>query len=294
VFNFELAYLRHTNFFPPRPKRWEELKSICLGTKSRALGDALALSTLPEKLKSRNPSLRIYTFPRGLNQIVFEANPFVEGVLRAPQTVFGDDCNLGNGQLITLKENYFELPLTCPPAPQIFLHSREKSWAKQAVGPGKPLCLIHPWGGTQTKVAPVDFWDEIVKRGSERFRFRQIGLENHSAVQGCEYYHLLPPNPANTRALFALMSQAQAFIGVDSGPMHAARAFAVPSLILLSDALGRSPAEIFSVRAKLPYFLHDNWKYSPLYEEDFHISMNTAASQILDNVDDFLGKLARI
>jgi hypothetical protein len=106
----ELAWLRRTDFFPPWQEDWSGLGSICIGTKSRNLGDALALTTLPAKLRARYPGLRITTFPRGFNRVVFRGNPAVSGISRAPRAAYGDDCNLGGGHLIQQKERFFGLP----------------------------------------------------------------------------------------------------------------------------------------------------------------------------------------
>ena len=274
--SFELAWLRQTDFFPRPPDNWEALSSICIGTKSRALGDALALTTLPQKLKAKYPQLEIYTFPRGFNEIVFRGNPYLSGVQRMPSSVYGDDCNEGSGQLIQRKERYFGVPISEPSRPEIYLGENEKKWATHfSRGSEKPLCVLHPWGATQKKLAPVEFWDKIVKSHASRFRFWQVGLENHSAVQGCEYYHFLSPSRRSSRKLFSVMSLAQAFMGVDSGPMHVASSFGVHSLIFL-------PPEVRT---------DDFGQFAPLYPQNSHVSLGDRAH--LDKVGGFLETIAR-
>src|SRR4051812_1827166 len=90
----ELRRFRQIDFFPPHP-RFEELGSICIGSKTRTIGDALILSTLPAKLKALHPNLKITTYPRAFNPVVFYGNPHVSGVSYLPKRVYGDDNSLG-------------------------------------------------------------------------------------------------------------------------------------------------------------------------------------------------------
>lgn len=300
----EFAWLRKIEFFPSpisRAEDWEGIRSICIATKSRNLGDALSLTTLPAKLKRKHPHLRIYTYPRAFNPYVFIGNPAVSGIQRLPRAVYGDDCNWGQGQLIQLKEQFFDLPVSEPPRPEIHLLEEERRWGtkllrdKQLPGnEAKPLIVIHPWGTTRSRVATVEFWDELVRRHQGRFRFWQVGVEGHGAVQGCEYYLFLRKRVPECRKLFAVLAGADAFIGVDSGPMHAARAFNLPSLILVNHV---DPAQAFTHRKEAPYFLKQNWKSSFLYEENTHVSLTIAGemqdsaqgrSQIYDQIDAFI------
>lgn len=112
---------------------------------------------------------------------------------------------------------------------------------------GRPLCLLQPWDKTRTthfKLAPVEFWDAIVARWRDQFRFWQVGFENDSAVQGCEYYFLGKPGKRrDERRLVALTQQAQAFLGIDAEAMVIAQAFQVPSHILTISALRDSAPE---------------------------------------------------
>ena len=274
----ELGWLRKTDFFPSRPAAWAEQRTLCIGTKNRTLGDALVLTTLPEKIHAAYSGVRVFTFGRGFNPIVFRGNPYLDGVQRLPRRIYGDDANWGEGQLIQLKERFFDLPVSAKPRPQIYLSPSERSWAKKfiashAIPPldPKPLCVIHPWGGTRGSVAPVEYWDELVKRWSHAVRFWQVGIQGHGAVQGCEYYLFLPPSVRSARKLFALMSCADAFVGVDSGPMHVARAFDVPSMIWLNHIEAPALDEQLKLRGQSPYFLHQSWKFSVLYDENRHV-----------------------
>ena len=81
----ELVRFSPVDFFPPKPARLDRLESICVGSKTRTIGDALMLSSLPRKLKKRYPSLKILTYPRGFNPVVFWNNPFVDGITFTPR-----------------------------------------------------------------------------------------------------------------------------------------------------------------------------------------------------------------
>src|SRR5262249_34084938 len=101
----------------------------------------------------------------------------------------------------------------------------------------------------------------LIARWDTRFRFWQVGTEGEGAVQGCEYYFQLPEWRRSARRLFALMTHAQMFIGADSHAMHVARAFDVPSLILLRDGD--------------PHANHD-----ALYERTPHVVMSDPAATL--------------
>jgi hypothetical protein len=275
----EFRWLKRIDFFPPRPGDLAGLREICIGTKSRNLGDALALTTLPAKLRARFPDLVVKTYPRAFNPIVFRGNPHVAGVSRLPDAVHGDDTNWGEGQLIQLKERYFGLPVSDRPRPELHLSAAETAWAKRLLAdkllPGnqdKPVCILHPWGATNSKIAPVEFWDALVARWNGEIRFWQVGIEGHGAVQGCEYYLFLPSGRGRARDLFALSSEADLFVGVDSGPMHVARAFDLPSLVIVN---GVDPVRALADRRRGPYFLYGNWRNSTLYGENVHADVGT-------------------
>jgi hypothetical protein len=306
--SLELHWLVRTDFFPGPQEDWARLGRICVATKTRTIGDALVLSTLPRKLREKY-GLRVTTYPRGFNPIVFRHNPHVSGVQRLPRAVYGDDNNAGGGQLIQMKERFFGLPVSDPPRPELYLHPREAAWAARFLAArtlpgneGKPLCLLHPWGRTQSQVATMEFWDAAVARWKDRVRFWQVGITGHPAIQGCEYYFLQSRRYAGARQLFALAARAQAFLGVDSGPMHVARAFALPSLVVITripqDAPQGTEEEFLAERDRRPYvFDGTSHFHSFLYRENRHaflrpdrLAADGPRAQRL--IDGFLGSLA--
>ncbi len=282
--NLEIGKLRKIDFFP-RSLLWQEMTSICIASKSRSLGDPLILSTLPTKIRAIYPHIKVYTYPRGFNRAVFFNHPHVEGVQYAPKQVFGDDCNApGSGHLIQIKEQWFGLSVSPNPRPEIYLSAAETQWAQRYIqarrqSPRKRLCVIHPWGKTRSKVASSDFWSKVIDQNQDRFEFWQLGIQGHLPIAGCQEHFLLPTPFRHARKLFALVSQADVFVGVDSGPMHVARAFQLPSLILLDHEEENSPSPAMD-------------KGTFLYRENRHFRVNGISShQVLQEVEEFLSKI---
>ena len=254
------------------------------------------VSTLPRKLKAKYPHLKIYTYPRAFNPLVFCGNPAVEGIDRLPDQLFGDDCNSGYGHLIRLKEQYFGLETSNPPRPEIYLSAGEvagmRSFVERHRWSDRPLCLIHAWGQTRKADAKRDFWIDLIRKNSHRFRFWQVGLLDQSPLPGCEYYFFTSRRPDAARKLFALISQAHAFIGVDSGPMHIARAFGVPSAIVIRQG---DIGEIWRKRREAPYYLNGNRAHTFLYEENTYLEADRLSTdQLLVKAAEFLEKLGSI
>lgn len=287
----ELNWLRPINYFPPLPMDLEGIEEICIGTKTRTIGDALILTTLPGKLKARFPKLRIFTFPRGFNPIVFQGNPAIQGILRAPRALYGDDCNLGSGHHIQVKESFFNVPTSEPPRPQIFLSPQEQQWAQDyfksnTKNSKAPLCIIHPWGHTWTTVASKTFWVPFIHQWKDKIRFWQVGLANHEKIPGCEHYFFHGGKPDVARKLFAVLPRAQFFIGVNSGPMHVAKAFNIPSFILTQQGSIKS---IFENRHHYPYFMKGNHVGGFLYEENQHLETDLLSTEdLLHRAGEFL------
>ena len=78
------------------------------------------------------------------------------------------------------------------PRPEIFLTPDEGRWIDSLLGPGKPLCVIHPWGKTRSNVLSKDTWQQMIRSSADRYRFWQVGIEGHERIEGCERHLLLP------------------------------------------------------------------------------------------------------
>jgi ADP-heptose:LPS heptosyltransferase len=241
---FELIKFKPVEFFPPKPD-FKTLQSICIGSKSRTIGDPLMLSTLPEKLKKQYPDLKVFVYPRSFNPVVFWNNPYVDGVSFLPPALYGDDCNEGKGQLIQLKERFFGLPVSETPRPSLFLTEREKArahaWLSDAESKariesrrtGLPLLILHPFGRTRDNVLSPEAWNAMLPELSKKFRICQIGIEGHPKLSGCDFHFFTGRARRHARDLFAIIAEGQNFVGVDSGPMHIARAFGLKSTVIV-------------------------------------------------------------
>ena len=290
----ELGALFKTDFFPPPPSDLGGAAQICIGTKTRTIGDALILSTLPRLLKNKYPDLEIRVFPRAFNPTVFYANPFVSGLNYMPRTLYGDDINVGLGHLVTLKEQYFDFAPSSPPRPEIYLTQTEEAWAKTQISgrqnseTQKPLCILHPWGHTWQNITSLELWTDIVKTHSATHRFWQVGIQGHAQIPGCERWLLSPRAFRYARKLFSVIKHSDFFIGINSGPMHIARAFDRPSLILTAQG---NVSEIFEKRRAYPYFLYRNWANGFLYEDNIHLDVPLLPpAQIIKSVNAFLSQ----
>lgn len=287
---FELNRFRPINFFPAylTPDEWKRKKLICLGTKNRTLGDALILSSLPRKLKQAYPDLVIQTYHRGFNPVIFSNNPFVTGVSLLPRELFGDDCCWGSGHHIQLKEQFFGLEVSSDPKPEIFLSPNEIHWAEKELGTDrnpKPIAIIHINGHTHHGFLSADAWIKVVQRWKDKIRFWQIGAPGHQQIPGCEGYFFSVASFWTARKLFALFSKSSLFLGIDSGPMHVARAFDIPSMILVAHC---HPEKAFEARKKLPYFLCHHIDTGFMYQKNknFFIPEKTE-TQLHQEIDDF-------
>jgi hypothetical protein len=234
----------------------------------------------------------VTTYPRAFNPVVFYGNPAVNGLSYIPGSLYGDDCNEGSGHLIQLKESFFGVPISELPRPELHLQASEREWARRYVAKHSPrplpLLLIHPWGHTWTRVMTIDRWAKFVARARARFNVWQLGMVGHETIPGCDHAFLMPKVFRHARRLFALMEQAKLFIGVNSGPMHVARAFGRPSLILTEQG---NIDQIFSLRKRYPYFLYRNWANGFLYEENEHLDIGGTSEQIADRaLDDFISR----
>lgn len=133
---------------------------------------------------------------------------------------------------------------------------------------------------------PETFWPRLIEKWKKQFIFIQVGLASDTPLPGIAARYAAGQSFATARQLFALMERASLLIGINSAPMHVARAFDLPSLILTRQG---NIQEIFRNRSETPYYLRDNWKHGFLYEENRHFDFLTEAAESAQSVaDDFL------
>jgi len=285
----ELVRFIDVGFSPPwlSPEELSQRPVLCIGSKARTIGDTLMLSSLPRKLKEKYPNLKITTYPRGFNRYVFAQNPYVDHVSYLPGVVYGDDSNFGEGQLLQLKEQYFGLEVSSDPKPDIYLNEVEQTQVRKLRAyRSKPVCVIHPWGHTWKKVLDEHLWDSLVSRWRNRVDFWQVGIEGHRAIVGCTRVLLNARGYSTCRSMFETLAASDFFIGINSGPMHAARAFEKPSLILIEEG---KPEQLFKRRKSAPYYLYDNFRQAFLYEKNEHLNVPDYSAEVLGaQVDTFI------
>jgi ADP-heptose:LPS heptosyltransferase len=111
--------------------------------------------------------------------------------------------------------------------PEIFLERREDQQAtKRLSGLSTPIALHTTGMCTPNKAWPTSNFEELV-RGCPEYTFVQLGRESETLVKGAVDMRGLA-----LRDSFATIKHCTAFIGVDSGPAHAAAAFKIPSVVL--------------------------------------------------------------
>lgn len=282
-----LYRLRPVNYLPYRPLDLSNVKSICVGTKSRKIGDSLVLSTLPRRLKEKYPHLSVRIFPKAYNPIVFHNNPYVDGVRYLPSKVYGDDCEWGNGQIIQLKEEYFNLPQTSPPKAELYLTEAEKNWVlEHRKKSTRPICAFHPIAAPYATPIKLDFWSKLVSRWKDKVDFWQLGFEGQQVLPGVHQAFLFNSKKSEARKMFATLSTVDFFMGLDSGPMHVARSFERPSAVF---TINTEYERAFDLRKTTPYFFFNSPWDIFLYEENTHICVaKKSDTAIAEAADQFI------
>ena len=118
-----------------------------------------------------------------------------------------------------------------------------------------------------------------------RISFWQLGIEGQARIEGCDRHLMGPRSRWHLRKDFAVMNECDLFAGIDSSPMHFARAFSKPSLVFTTatDVPG-----YFQRRRRTPYFLHKNWFQSFLYEANTHVEIaDIQGSEALNTINKF-------
>ena len=281
----ETSALKKTDFYPALPQRFDQL---CLGTKSRNLGDALVLTPLFLKLKEKYPHINLSGFIRAFNPVVLQEFPFPIPIERGPQSLFGDDLNSGSGHLIEQKLQAFHLPYAEREIrPVIFLSEGEKARADDQLrkifpqkDPLSPLWIIHPWGKTWKNLVAIEVWESWISLIPENHRVLQVGLPGEERVQGASFYEIDPRTFDSARELFAILQRAHAFLGIDSGPMHVASAFQVPACILVKTSFEGVLKEAMHMRKEAPYFDPRVRPFANLYVDQHQVEVISSSFRV--------------
>lgn len=111
--------------------------------------------------------------------------------------------------------------------PEFYLTSAEDAQARERLGALRIPVAIHTTPlCSPNKRWPREHWERLIEDSPE-YDFVQVDDRDEPAVAGAHDLRGLP-----IRECFALIKHARAFIGVESGPAHAAAAVGVPSIVL--------------------------------------------------------------
>lgn len=212
------------------------------------IGDVLAFTPLVEEYARRaGRRIRLLTAPLDplvgvvageVDYPIWLNNPFISEIVDArvfgPDTVLSltiekDNCCQFNHVIENICVSYGFSARHIRPT--VYLTTAEQASALDALRDmRRPLIAVHPGGKTSP---PADSpwyeqnWIEVIHRCRDAADLVQIGKHDYDKQR------LGIPAPDTTlREMFSLIWACDAFIGFDSGPMHVAAAFEVPSLIV--------------------------------------------------------------
>lgn len=136
-------------------------------------------------------------------------------------------------------------PVAAPPlrarAPQ--LSAAAVAWLAEARRPGQRLVALHAGPTARARCWPEGHWGSLVShcaRTRPDLRFVQVGPQSHFQKGTLDYLSI--PGALDARSLpshdsLGLIAACDGFVGIDSGLLHAALAFAVPSVGLFGPTL---------------------------------------------------------
>jgi ADP-heptose:LPS heptosyltransferase len=208
------------------------------------IGDAVLLTPCLRALKNEHRDLRLIVYYRtDGHRDVFLHNPFVDELV---------DWADG-GRLLPSNAKVFEpathwasslyevgissvlaemLSITLGDArPALFLSDEERTLAEQDLtGLPRPIVAIHPSSTFANKEWFPERWAQLIRR-SPSGTFVQLGLPLDSAIEGAVDFR-----GKSLRETFAVISQCEALLGVDSGFAHVATALGTPAIVLFGPA----------------------------------------------------------
>jgi len=213
-----LAQCRHENNHIEVGTHWQG--------RAIGLGDVILVTRLIGELHRRYPTenivARVPTHPE-----VFDNNPHVAGVSIGSGNL--NDEGSSEGHYIDALCRWFDIDLPSSDIRgELYVTEKERQDALRVLNTDKPIVVVHIGDPTRT--------DPKV--------FTSFSSDSYVLVQVDQPYYryptlLVPEIPGalqtfrtlGVRELFALLSMSSLFVGVNSGPMHVAASFSIPSVI---------------------------------------------------------------
>jgi ADP-heptose:LPS heptosyltransferase len=120
--------------------------------------------------------------------------------------------------------------------PEIYLQPQELERARRWIASFTAPVALHVVGRCSgNKLWAVENWTTLVRECPD-LQFIQLGLDDEPLIPGAVDMRALP-----LRQSFAITALCRAFVGVDSGPAHAAGALKVPAVVLF----GPTPPKVW-------------------------------------------------
>src|SRR5580704_17363812 len=179
-----------------------------------------------------------------------------------------------NTKVTSTLHDYFGLPWDEELGRYTINVSAEALVKAKRMAPDKPFVLLHYMGASSSYKKDLDDWQakEICEAilAAERVpiiidRDRRSPLPEtyiHDPAVGKDYFHkrILRASPEGAEALAAVISLAEGFIGVDSGPGHAAAATETPTLICWTK---NHPVHFFDPAPNVAHLVPENHRCIP-------------------------------
>lgn len=281
----------------PRYKR----KEVTLFRYTKALGDALFLTTVAREVKKRNPRAKIHVIT-GL-PVIFKNNPDVDKVSPEPEKGVK-----GLGKYLMRYEHKFPwkkhiiydcMAVADLPADNIQLKTYlypsqdDFAWADalvQKLG-GAPI-LINRVAGPRTdkKNWPNSYWEKLLPELLKLGPVVEIGTQYPSPLIVHEGTFLDLVDKTSLHQSAALMSRSRLLICPVTGTLHMAAAFDLPTLCILG---GSEPAHAtqYANTHYLEYRppCHNCYEQGPCHN-DFECLMQIKPEAVLEKVKEILDK----
>jgi hypothetical protein len=192
------------------------------------LGDILCISPLP-RLLAEHRGMRVHITRHPNTLAVFANNPYILGFARG-STISPEASATGHGHVLQRILQGLELPIDPIPKPEIYLTVEEQAWAVQERNKwpqNKPICILSCRAlSDRSNVDKVD-WVQVAKVISRRFTVVQPIIDEPTIAGAISYRGL------TLRQYMSLFKVVDCFMGGTSGGTHIARAFDVPSIVVI-------------------------------------------------------------